>query len=214
MSRFGKIFMVLSIMVLIVLSGSVLAGADCFYGTGLFEIPTADVMSKGSLNIGLYQGGGNTELSFVLGVSDDFEVSLGFAGISGGSSRSAYGLKGRILSETKDSIGLAIGVINNSAYVVAGKRLDIGGGVRGHLGVSLGANPGPFVAVEKLFNPVTVSRQGSKSFNFPPTIGIIEYSQAGLIVGVRFLFTSDFSVDLSFDDAKTLVLGGSFKLDM
>ena len=99
-------------------------------------------MSKGSLNIGLYQGR-NTELSFVLGVSDDFEVSLDLQE-SAVSSRSAYGLKGRILSETKDSIGLVLG---DQQLRVCSCQQEAGywRRCREHLGVSFGANPGPLL---------------------------------------------------------------------
>lgn len=201
-----------SLVILFVFSGFVSANSKPFHGTGLFRVVTADVMPKGTANIRLLQVGSNPELSFTVGISDNLEVSLAFGQSGKNDPYSSLELKGRILPESKDSPGLAVGMFNKSVYVVTSKRLDVGSGIRGHLGVSVGEDAGPFIGLEKSLNAVSVSRQNTSSVKLPPTIGIVELSHSGLNVGVRLLISPEFTLDLALSDMKTLTLGGSLKL--
>lgn len=211
MKRFIRVCTV-SLLVLFVVSGFVSASAKPFHGTGLFRVVTADVMPKGTANVRLLHSGSNPELSVTAGIAENLEISVAFGQHGKKNPYSSLELKARILPESKDSPGLAVGMFNKSVYVVASKRLDVGSGVRGHLGVSVGEDAGPFLGVEKALNAVSVSRQSTDSFKFPPTLGIIELSHTGVNVGVRVLVGPEFTLDLSLNDLKTLSLGGSVKL--
>jgi hypothetical protein len=211
MKRFVKVCTV-SLVIVFVFSGFVLANSKPFHGTGLFRVVTADVLPKGMANIRLLQIGSDAELSCTAGISDNLEISLAFGQHGKTDLYSSLELKGRIMPESKDSPGLAVGIFNKSVYVVTSKRLDVGSGIRGHLGVCVGEASGPFIGVEKALNTVSVSRQNANSVKLPPMIGIVELSHIGLNVGVRLLISPEFTLDLALSDMRTLALGGSLKL--
>lgn len=206
--------LVLSLVLVLLVSGVTFADPGVLYGTGLIQIPTSDTVGPGEAEIRFHQVGSSLQLVTTVGITNNLELNLGFGSRHHSDSLlSGLGIKGKILAETKDAPGLALGLQNDAVYAVASKRLDTTYGIRGHLGISVGPNSGPFIGVEKTLNPVSISKDDN-SLRIPPMTALVEFSNLGLTAGMRFAITSDLALDIAVADMKDLAIGGRLRLQL
>lgn len=178
------------------------AGAGTISGaTGLIEVPSADVLANGDLELTVRYLDGEFGLAAVYGILDDVEV--GINNIRTGSDAGVgFVFKGTIHRETNDRPAIAIGLESGQSYATVSKRLVPG--VRLHGGYGIGRIKGLFAGVSYTLS--TVSRGGAAS---PPTTLYGEYTSRGLNVGARMVLSPVISADFALMDLKeaTAALG-------
>lgn len=181
------------------------AGAGSISGaTGLIEIPSADVLANGELELSVRHIDGRLGLSAVYGILDDIEVGVNnIRAASDG--RIGVVFKGTIHRETERRPGIAIGLETGQSYAALSKRLAPG--VRLHAGYGIGRIKGLFAGVS--YSVSTVSARGVAS---PATTLLGEFTSRGVNVGARLVFSPVFAADIALIDFKEATAGVSARL--
>lgn len=175
--------------------------------TGLFDVPTADVLRPNEIGLSAHLISDVAVLGIGFAPVNDLEIGAGLVGFDGGYDAWPH-LKIRLLAETADYPALAIGLNGSNVYVVGSKRIA-GNALRAHFGVGTGKYDGPFLAIEKTLNPVSISTKGSASAG-PVTTVIGEYVRHDFNIGIRFGFPNGMRIDLGFLGLDTLAGGISY----
>lgn len=175
--------------------------------TGLLDVPTADVLRLNEFGLSAHLISDVAVLGVGFAPVSDLEIGAGVVSFRGGYDAWPH-LKVRLLAESSQYPALAIGLNGSSVYIVGSKRVA-GNSLRAHFGVGSGAYDGPFVAIEKTLNPVSVSSKGSASAG-PVTTVIGEYVHRDFNIGIRFGFSGGMRIDLGFLGLDTLAAGVSY----
>ena len=197
----------LCMMVLVLmLSVEAAAGTTVTGPTGLLTLPTADALAPGELGVGFHMKGGGGIGSITYGLIPGLEAGLAAAG----SRHSNIGVHGKaVLSHESASLpGVAVGLCDESFYMVASKRL-LGAGVRGHVGVGTGRYDGLILGVSKMLNPVVVD--SGKGSSTPAALLAVEYARGAFNLGVDVILSPHVRLKAAAEDFDTLILGVSFK---
>lgn len=175
--------------------------------TGLLDVPTADVLRLNELGLSAHLISEVAVLGIGFSPVSDLELGAGVVSFDGGYDAWPH-LKVRLLAETSNYPALAIGLNGSNVYVVGSKRIA-GNSLRAHFGVGTGMYDGPFLAIEKTLNPVSISPKGSAPSG-PVTTVIGEYVHRDFNIGVRFGFSGGMRIDLGFLGLDTLAAGISY----
>lgn len=197
------------LVILLTFSVGAAAGTTVKGLTGLLKVPTADGLPAGELGLAYHLDGGKGVGSVVYGIADNIEL-----GVFSGGSHSILGLHGKavLVKESNNLPGLAVGICDESLYMVASKRLSRAG-LRGHVGVGTKGYEGLFLGVSKMLNTVSVD-SGFKSTGLPATLLAAEYVKGGFNLGAEVLLTPEIRVKLAAEDLKTVILGVSFRMPL
>lgn len=190
-------------------SVGVSAGTTVKGPSGLLTLPTADTLPAGGIGLAYHLEGGKGIGSFAYGVTPSIE-----AGLLTGPREAKVGLHAKLAlsQESTDLPGLAVGLCDDSLYMVASKRLA-SVGVRGHVGVGTRDYDGLFLGVSKMFNPVTIE-SGAKSRGMPATLFAVEYVKEGFNLGADVLLSPQVRIKVASRDLKSLILGVDFRVSL
>ncbi|HHV93841.1 MAG TPA: YjbH domain-containing protein [Firmicutes bacterium] len=194
--------------VVLVFSAMAAAGTTVTGPTGLLTIPTADVLLQGELSFGYHLRNGEGIGNISYGLLPGAEIGL----LTAGPGHSDFGVHGKVvLSREGSSLpGVAVGLCDDSFYMVASKRLA-GVGVRGHVGVGTGHYDGLFLGVSKMLNSVVVD-SGPKGFAAPAALLAVEYVKGSFNLGVDVLLSPAVRIKAAVEDFDDLTLGVNFKI--
>lgn len=200
--RSALVFVAVVLMVASATSG--ILAASWYGSTGLFRIPTADVLHEEALRVGAYGFGMTHTASIGYGVYPDVEIALvGF--YRPNQARLTGAVKGRIFTETVDRPAVAVGFVDDSFYGVMSKQ--IAPRLRAHAG--LGSKQGVFAGLSYLVNPVVVTRPGE--FTMPRMTLLAEYDHGEFNVGTQFTFTDHLDAYVTWVDFDRLAIGASWQ---
>lgn len=189
-------------------AGVVLAALPASAGTisgatGLIDVPSADVLGEGELELGVRYTGGELGLSAVYGIWD--EVEVGVNNTRAGEHGVGFVFKGVLLRETDSLPAVAIGLENGRSYAVASKR--VAPRVRLHAGYGAGQMQGLFAGISYALTTVRAGGAG-----VPATTLFGEYTPKGLNAGARLVFSPTVSADIALLDLKEAAAGVNFRL--
>jgi len=188
MQKLWKVSVVLCFLVLILLPGNVGLAHNAYGVTGLINIPTASVLSSGSMSIGYSAFRGGHYASVILGAFPNVEVGLA-SDLSSKNPSFLGSAKVKILNEA-DYPAVAVGLTADgnhvNYYLVCSMQVGFPG-VRGHIGFGTGRYKSGFAGISSVLNPVSISTS-NKRFTLPVTTVLIEYDGSGLNTGLSFKF--------------------------
>lgn len=196
-----------AIIICVLFSVGAVAGTTVKGPSGLLTVPTADTLPAGGISLAYHLDDGKGIGSFAYGLTPGIE-----AGLLTGPKETKLGLHAKVaLSQESSNLpGVAVGLCDESLYMVASKRLA-GIGVRGHVGVGTSDYDGLFLGVSKMFNPVTID-SGAKSQGMPATLFAMEYVKDGFNVGADVLLSPQVRIKVASRDLKHLILGVDFRM--
>lgn len=196
-------------MVALCFSMGVAAGTTVKGPSGLLTLPTADSLAAGELSVAYHLDDGKGVGSVVYGLTPSIE-----AGLLTGPRDSQVGIHAKaVLSQEDTNLpGVAVGLCDDSLYMVASKRLA-SASVRGHVGVGTGEYDGIFLGVSKMLNSVTVD-SGLKTSGMPATLLAVEYVKGGFNIGADVLLSPQVRVKVAAEDLKHVILGVNFKVSL
>lgn len=201
----------LSCIAMVVLSFSMgaAAGTTVKGPSGLITLPTADTLAAGELSLAYHLDDGRGIGSVAYGLTQSIE-----AGLLAGPRDSRVGVHAKaVLSQESTNLpGVAVGLCDESFYMVASKRLA-SASVRGHVGVGTGEYDGLFVGISKMLNSVTVD-SGLKNTGMPATLLAVEYVRGGFNIGADVLLSPDVRIKVAAEDLKHVILGVNFKVSL
>ena len=197
------------VAVLLTFSVGAAAGTTVLGPSGLIKVPTADALTAGELSLAYHLENGKGIGSLTYGLTNNIE-----AGVYTGRRDAYLGFHAKaVLTEEDNSLpGVAVGLANESFYVVASKRLPRAG-LRGHVGVGTNTYDGLFLGVSKMLNPVTVE-SGVKNTGMPATLLAVEYLKGGFNLGAEVILTPEVRIKVAAEDLKNVILGVSFKVSI
>lgn len=182
--------------------GTILAQPSLNGSTGLFEVPTADIVRNDNVSIGAYSYDNYNMKS--IGVNINPKIELTGVNIKGnGDTFNKLNIKYIIASESVLSPGYAIGINDLtseqkfSPFFVLSKGLPLG--FRIHAGVGGGSYNNGFVAIEKNITP------HMRTNLFPSTNFIVEYDGKNTNYGVRMSMAQNVKFNLGRCDNKTFI---------
>lgn len=199
--RYGITLLILAFLTMPSFAGS-LSGS-----TGLFNIPTSDVLSVGMIGASVHVSDSRVTGAVNYALMDFLEVGATVRFSGGNAVRFSPFVKGQIFAETVNDPGLAAGIQDESAYVVLSKTLAPL--FRGHVGVGTGRFDGLFGGVSYLVNPVVVSRPSS--MQMPRVMLIAEYDGLRPNVGTRLSFAQGLDVNVLMHNIRDLTIGASWR---
>ncbi|NLA57869.1 MAG: YjbH domain-containing protein [Firmicutes bacterium] len=197
-------------VVVLMFSVGAAAGTTVSGPTGLLTLPTADALAPGELSFSYHVEDGDGIGSIAYGLIPGLEIGL----LTTGPRNNNLGVHGKaVLSHEGTSLpGVAVGLCDDSFYMVASKRL-LGVGVRGHVGVGTGKYDGLFLGVSKMLNPVVVD-SGMKGSSTPAALLAVEYAKGAFNLGVDVLLSPEVRIKVATEDFDTLILGVNFKVSL
>lgn len=184
-----------------------------FGGTDLINIPNSSVLPHGHYSLGMHLSERNhTKFQADLGLVPNLEIGA-VVDFWPKDKDATLRLKYRLVPETRDSIGLAIGVQDLgrdkfTSYLVAGDTLPEYG-IRWHLGFGTGGLDGIFAGITKVYNSVNI-REGKRNSVLPRVILIGEYDGSGLNLGTRIDLSMGIFFDLAVTDMRDFTVGVSY----
>ncbi len=186
------------------------AGTTVTGPTGLLTLPPADALAQGDLSLSYHVKDGDGIGSISYGLIPGLEIGL----LTTGPRHSNLGVHGKaVLSHEGASLpGVAVGLCDESFYMVASKRL-LGAGVRGHVGVGTGKYDGLFLGVSKMLNPVVVD-SGVKGSTTPAALLAVEYAKGAFNLGLDVLLSPEVRIKVATEDFDSLILGVNFKVSL
>jgi hypothetical protein len=176
-------------------------------GTGLFNIPSADVVGTGGLTLGYRQWGGDGLATLNYGFLDNLEVGASTLNPQEGGTELLGHVKLQLAPEDRDMPALAVGLQGDSYYVAASKELYHG--LRGHVGLGSGRFDGLFMGASVVLNPVSITTD-KNSWSLPVATVMAEYDGEHPNVGLKLGFTPELELSLAAKDLKELNLGVGF----
>lgn len=197
-------FVLVTASLLVAMATSVALAASWYGSTGLFRIPTADVLHEKSIHISAYGLGVTQAASIGYGILPDVEIAL-VSFHRPNETRLTGAMKGRVYSETENRPALATGFFDGSVFGVMSKQ--VAPRLRAHLGI--GTKQGVFAGLSYLVNPVVVTRPGE--FTLPRITLLAEYEQGELNVGTHLTFTDRLEAYLTWVDLDHLAIGASWQ---
>lgn len=179
--------------------------AATWYGaTGLFRVPTADILHEGTVRIGGHSMSGASAASIGYGMFEGIEIAV--VQLNGaGESRLTGALKGRVFTETESRPAVATGFVDGSVYGVMSKQLVPR--MRAHLGA--GTTQGVFAGVSYMVNPVVVTRPGQ--LVVPRITLLAEYERDAIHLGTHLTFTDQLEGYLTWVDFDRVAVGASWQ---
>ncbi|NMB47005.1 MAG: YjbH domain-containing protein [Firmicutes bacterium] len=198
-----------TVMVVLALAMGAVAGTTVKGPSGVLTLPTADALAAGDLSLSYHLEAGDGIGSLAYGLTDNIEV-----GLLTDTKGTDLGLHAKaVLSQEDSSLpGVAVGLCDDSLYMVASKRLA-SASVRGHVGVGTGDYNGLFLGVSKMLNAVTVD-SGLKNTSMPATLLAVEYVRGGFNIGADVLLSPQVRIKVAAEDLKHVILGVSFKMSL
>ena len=198
-----------AMLVVLMFSVGAAAGTTVTGPTGLLTLPTADALAPGELSFSYHVDDGDGIGSISYGLIPGLEIGL----LTTGPRHNNLGVHGKaVLSHEGASLpGVAVGLCDESFYMVASKRL-LGVGVRGHVGVGTGKYDGVFLGVSKMLNPVVVD-SGQKA-STPAALLAVEYAKGAFNLGVDVLLSPEVRIKVATEDFDSLILGVNFKVSL
>ncbi|HHW12875.1 MAG TPA: hypothetical protein GXX33_07740 [Firmicutes bacterium] len=194
-------FVCLMVLVFLLGSGQSVAAKGLFGGSDFINTPTNRVLSSGTYTIGAYVGEekwGRIQVDF--GLVTDFEVGAAID-MSRHDNEVSARFKYRLIPETKNSFGLALGIQDIgkeifSPYVVIGHVISPYD-LRWNFGLGGGQLGGIFFGLSKVINPK----------EFPQVTLIGEYDAYDLNLGAKILLNKNFHLDVAVIDMDQFVVG-------
>lgn len=194
------------LLMVAVLSTPSLAGS-IFGTTGLFNTPTADIVSVGMFGASVHVDDNRVTGAFNYGLMDFLEVGAAVRFRDGQATRFSPFVKGQIFAETAYDPGIAAGIEDGSAFVVLSKAFAPL--TRAHVGVGTGRFNGLFGGVSYVLNPVVVSRPAG--FQPPRIMLIAEYDGRNPNVGTRLSFAQGLDVNVMLQGISDLMIGAAWR---
>lgn len=148
-----------SLLPLLIFTGSVQAAPSLTGSTGMIDNPSADVLREGQVSAGYYHVVEGNQIAFTAHVAPQTEVGA-VVYREGGGEQTSLNAKFSLRQERVDTPAIAIGLEGitgnreTSWYAVASKSLPFG--IRLHAGVGSGRFNGLFGGVEKRLNSLSV----------------------------------------------------------
>jgi hypothetical protein len=193
---------VVSSMILILVLVTAAASAGTIRGvSGLIDIPNADALAPSSIETGVHVVDGKAALSITVGLAARLEAGLNTS-LKDGSLD--FTMKGIVIPETHDNLGMAVGYDTGSLYFVLSKAFN---GLRGHIGFGDGRYGGVFAGLSASLSPVTVSAPGQMR---PTTLFLLEHNGQSLSAGLRLGISRNLKADLAIVDLEKAMLGLSY----
>ena len=195
-------------IIFLAISTGAAAGTAVMGPSGLIKTPTADVLDAGDLSLAYHLDGDLGIGSLAYGLTESIEI-----GVYTRRQDTYLGPHAKVVlvGENSSFPGVAVGMVHDSFYMVASKRLP-GSGLRGHIGVGTKAYDGLFLGLSKMINPVVLERGGSSGI--PTTILTAEYLKNGLNLGAEMFLTPAVRIKVAAEDLKNLILGVNFKISL
>lgn len=175
--------------------------------TGLFNIPTADVLPLGMTGASVYVENDRITGAISHGLMDFLEVGAALRFEGGQAVHAAPFIKGQLFAETARDPGVAAGIEDRSAFVVLSKMLAPR--LRGHVGVGTGRFHGLFGGITYVVNPVVVSRPNG--FQPPRVMLIGEYDGRYPNLGARLSFAQGLDIDVALARGNDLMIGAAWR---
>lgn len=181
--------------------------------TGLINIPNAEVVNEGFLDISYNHVNQAGYLGLTLGVLPGIEA--GVLSRPGSSAALSGNVKVKLVDESGSVPAVAVGLSVNehaaSYYGVISKQVGMPG-LRGHLGIGTGTYSGGFLGVSMVLNPVSVSSR-DKGFSLPLTTLLAEFDGNNFNAGLSMRITPELHGQVFVSDFSTLGLGVRYRID-
>lgn len=173
----------------------------------IMVVPTADVLSDGTVELRLYNHRGRTYLSGAVGILGSLQADV--TAIMASETQLRTALQLALLKEQQSAPGLGLGVeISGSRvdfYGILSKQLGMAG-IRGHLAWGSGRYSNGMVGVSYVLNPVRVNPNS-------PTMTLgVEYDGQGLNSGLIAQFAPNLSAHVYLTDFQRLGAGLKYRL--
>lgn len=198
---------------LVLISGQAVLAVGTFGGTDLINIPSSTALPHGEYCLGAHlRENDYTKLQFDMGLTPNFEIG-GVLNFQPKDENFSLRAKLRLVPETKDSYGLALGLqdLGNerfTSYLVASHSfpaLDL----RWHLGFGTGGLDGFFAGLTKVYNSITIS-EGKRHSTLPRVILSGEYDGSGLNLGARIDIGMGIFLDLAVMRMEDFLIGVAY----
>ncbi|NLW55268.1 MAG: YjbH domain-containing protein [Firmicutes bacterium] len=197
-----KYLLVLLALIFCGLSCGTMAEAKGVFGaTDLISVPTNRTLSPGKYSLGVHVNEhSRAKVQIDLGLVDDFELGAA-VDLYRHTNDLSVRFKYRLIPETKDSFGLALGIQDIgkdefSPYVVLGHQLapyDL----RWNVGIGGGRLGGLFFGLSKVF----------RSAQFPSVTLSGEYDAYGLNLGAKILLNKGLQLNVGVIDLEEFMFG-------
>lgn len=173
----------------------------------IMVVPSADVLSDGSVELRLYNHLGKTHLGAAAGMFGSLEAEV--TGIMSNQTQLRTGLKLALVKEQQGVPGVAVGLelldSHLAFYGVLSKQLGLAG-FRGHVAWGSGRYSNGMVGVSYVLNPVQVNK------NAPVMTLGIEYDGQGLNGGIIAQFSPGLSAHVYLSNFQRLGAGLRYRV--
>lgn len=197
----------LLLVLVAVLAGSGLSEAGTLTGgTGLIEVPSADVLSQREAEIAVHYFDNRYGASVAFGAFDGVEIGVNNVRIGPAPTRIGVLIKGVVAQESAKSPGVAVGLETGESYVVASKRLLPR--LRVHAGFGYGDMNGLFGGISYALTTTAVNSGG---IGAAATTVLAEHTPNGNNLGFRMVVSPQFAFDIALRNLNEATATVSFR---